>query len=117
MFISPAFSKLHARLKVSSNLGRNYSVVDLVTRADQQTIRWAFTRTVLTFTLSLLLFTALSLGLVFGLLSEGGTGLISWPGVLISLGLTGVLSLLLSFFAYWTSVSKNLFLLEICFVC
>ncbi|KAH9397823.1 hypothetical protein TYRP_004150 [Tyrophagus putrescentiae] len=103
MFISPAFSKLHARLKVSSNLGRNYSVVDLVTRADQQTIRWAFTRTVLTFTLSLLLFTALSLGLVFGLLSEGGTGLISWPGVLISLGLTGVLSLLLSFFAYWTS--------------
>ena len=116
MFISPAFSKLHARLKVSSNLGRNYSVVDLVTRADQQTIRWAFTRTVLTFTLSLLLFTALSLGLVFGLLSEGGTGLISWPGVLISLGLTGVLSLLLSFFAYWTSVS-SLFLLEICFLC
>lgn len=101
MYISPAFSELHARLKVASNLGRNYSVVDLVTPADQQTIQCAFTRTVATCTLSLLLFTALTMALFEELLPAG---YLYWPGVLQALAATMILCLLVSLFAYWTNV-------------
>lgn len=103
LFIAPAFSDLHVRLKVSSNLGRNYSVVDLVTPADQQTIRWAFTRTVGTCILSLLLFTVLTMGLFAGLLPSG---YVHWPGVLQSSAATIILCLSVTLFSYWTNVSS-----------